>query len=153
MVALLGPVIAEAAPVLPAPPQNVDEAQAGPSDQPDVQLSVQADRTTIEVGEQLMVTITIAGDIQRVELSPFTFPEAFRVVAQSRSTNLSMELGQVRRSVSLVYALMALTPGEFELGPFTVHHRGKPLLTDPVEIVVQKPVLPPKLDPAERFVL
>lgn len=118
-----------------------------------MQLSVQVDPTTVEVGEQLTLTITISGDIQRVELNPFTFPEAFRVAAQSRSTNLSMEFGQVRRSVSFVYALMALQPGTFELGPFAVHHQGKPLLTDPVEIVVQKPALPPKLDPSQRFIL
>ncbi|OGX13172.1 MAG: hypothetical protein A3I71_07630 [Omnitrophica WOR_2 bacterium RIFCSPLOWO2_02_FULL_63_16] len=136
---LLGSAIAEAAP-----------DQAGP---PDVQLSVQVDRTTVDVGEQLALTITVEGNVQQVELEPVEFPKAFRVVAQSRSTHLAMEAGQVKRSISLVYALTALEPGQFTLGPFEARRRGQSLLSDPLEITVNKPALPPTLEPSERFVL
>lgn len=118
-----------------------------------MQLSVQVDRTTVDVGAQLALTITVEGTIQQVELKPVEFPKAFRVVAQSRSTHLSMEAGQAKRSISLVYALMALEPGHFTLGPFEVRRRGQSLLSDPLEITVNKPVLPPTLEPSERFVL
>ncbi len=128
-------------------------AAPAPDTQPQVQISAQVDRTTVDVGEQLTLTIAIEGDVQRVELEPFEFPAAFRVAAQSRSTNLSMEFGKIRRSVSLIYALVALEPGTFQLGPFTVIHRGQSHLTEPLEIVVKKPAVPPALKPGERFVL
>lgn len=128
-------------------------AAPAPDTPPTVQISAQVDRTTVDVGEQLTLTIIIEGDVQRVELEPFEFPPAFRVAAQSRSTNLSMKLGQIKRSVSLVYALIALEPGTFQLGPFAVIHRGQSHLTEPLEIVVKKPAVPPALKPGERFVL
>ena len=121
-----------------------------------VQISAQVDRTTVELGGRLTLTITVSaggGSAPQVELKPFEFPKAFRVVAQSRSTNLSMEFGEVRRSISLVYALAPLEPGRFTLGPFEVSNRGQSLLTDPLEIVVNKPALPPTLAPSKRFVL
>ena len=125
--------------------------------QPQVRISAQVDRTTVEVGGQLTLTITISagggGDVQRIELEPFKLPEAFRVAAQSRATNLSMELGRITRSISLVYALVALEPGTFQLGPFELIHRGATLSTEPLEIVVAKPALPPTLKPSDRFVL
>ena len=118
-----------------------------------MKLSVQVDRTTVNVGEPLALTITVEGTIQQVELKPVEFPNAFRVIAQSRSTHLSMESGQVKRSISLVYALLALEPGHFTLGPFEAQRRGQSLLSDPLEITVNKPTLPPTLSPSERFML
>jgi hypothetical protein len=121
--------------------------------QPQVRISAQVDRTTVEVGGQLTLTITIEGDVQKIGFEPFEFPKAFRVAAQSRATNLSMELGRITRSISLIYALVALEPGTFQLGPFELIHRGETLSTEPLEIVVTKPVLPPTLKPSDRFVL
>lgn len=143
-------------------------ADPAPQAEPHVRLSAGVDRTTVEVGGQVTLTITISagggsaplsqrgggeGDVQRVELEPFELPEAFRVAAQSRTTNLSMELGRITRSISLVYALVVLEPGTFQLGPFELIHRGETFSTEPLEIVVTKPALPPTLEPSDRFVL
>ena len=118
-----------------------------------VRISAQVDKTELELGRQLTLTITIEGDFQTVELQPFEFPEAFQVVAQRRASNVAVELGHVQRSVSLVYVLVPQAPGKFQLGPFQIAHQGKAILTDPIEIVVNKPLLPPGLEESYRYTL
>ena len=111
------------------------------------------DKTGVDVGSTLTLTITIEGDFTKAELEPFEFPKAFAVVAQSRASNVSLRVGDVKRSVSLVYVLLAQEPGTFQLGPFQLIHQGKPILTDPIEIVVTKPNLPPQLKETPRYTL
>ena len=118
-----------------------------------VRISAQVDKTTVDLGTQLTLTITVEGDVAEASLQPVQLPDIFQVVAQSRASNLSLEPGGIKRSVSLIYVLAPQEPGAFTLGPFTVVHHGKPLLTDPIEITVTKPVLPPRLQPHERFTI
>lgn len=118
-----------------------------------VRISAQVDKTTVDVGAQLTLTITIEGDFAQANLKPLELPKVFQVVAQSRASNLSVEAGGVKRSVSLVYVLLPQETGTFKLGPFKIVHRGEPLLTDPIEITVNKPVLPPHLSPQPRYIL
>jgi len=119
----------------------------------EVRVSAQVDKTELELGSPLTLTITIEGDFQTAEFQPFEFPEAFQVAAQRRASNVSVERGQVQRSVSLVYVLVPQAPGRFQLGPFQITHRGKAILTDPIEIVVNKPLLPPGLEEGYRYTL
>lgn len=139
-----------------AEPPARPEASAkrdGATDTQGLHLSAQVDKTTVDVGSQLTLTLTIEGEFAKAELQPVEFPKALPVVAQSRSTNLSIQLGRVQRSVSLVYVLLAQEPGTFQLGPFQVTYHGKPILTDPIQIVVNKPILPPHLEEHERITL
>lgn len=119
----------------------------------DVKISAGVDRTTVEVGSQLTLTLTIEGELSNAELTPFELPKPLVVVAQSRSTNLSVQAGAMKRSVSLVYVLAAQQPGTCQLGPFQLTYRGTQVRTEPIEIVIRKPVLPPSLEPHERFTL
>ena len=137
----------------PLAPPEARAKRGGDADVQGLRLSAQVDKTTVEVGSQLTLTLTIEGEFAKAELQPFEFPKALPVVAQSRSTNLSIQLGRVQRSVSLVYVLLAKEPGTFQLGPFQVTYQGKPILTDPIQIVVSKPVLPPHLEEHERITL
>ena len=123
------------------------------STQRDLAISAGVDRTTVEVGDQLILTLTIEGEFSKAELQPFQLPKALVVAAQSRSTNLSVQAGAVKRSMSLVYVLAAQEPGKVRLGPFQVTYQGKRVLTDPIDIVIHKPVLQPSLEPHERFTL
>jgi hypothetical protein len=118
-----------------------------------LQISAQVDRATVDVGDRLTLTITIEGDFAKAELQPFEFPKALEVVAQSRASNVSLRLGDVKRSVSLVYVLRAQEAGTFQLGPFEAVHRGKPIVTDPIQIVVNKPLLPPQQQEHQRYTL
>ena len=118
-----------------------------------LRISATVDRTTVDLGSQLTLTITLDGDVANVSLKPFEFPKALQVVAQSRSSNLSMGAGEVKRSVSLIYVLVPQEAGTFRLGPFQVVHQGKPVVTDSLDIVVKKPLLPPTLHEHQRYTL
>ncbi|MBI3087823.1 MAG: BatD family protein [Candidatus Omnitrophica bacterium] len=128
-------------------------AAASPAWAQGVNISATVDQTRVDVGAQLTLTITIEGAFTNVNLKPIEFPQAFHVVAQSRSSNISLEVGGVKRSVSLLYVLMATEPGTFQLGPFQIMHHDTPLATDPIEITVNKSALPPKLRKQERYLL
>jgi len=132
----------------------------GPAYAQDFQVSAQVDRTSLDVGGRLTLTVTLEGNLAGTELKPLQLPLGFTVAAQTRSSNVFVQPGGIRRAVSLVYVLMPKEAGTFKLGPFTVvrkagSRRGKPqeVSTDPIEIVVKKAVLPPGLKPHERFFL
>ena len=120
---------------------------------PKLHISAQVDQTAVDLGSELTLTITIEGDFAKAELRPLQFPKAFQVTAQSQASNISFQLGNVKRSLSLVYVLAPQEAGTFQLGPFEAVHRGKSFFTDPLEILVTKPILPPKLEEHERFLL
>jgi hypothetical protein len=121
----------------------------------DLTFSAQVDKTSVKVGEPIQLTITLSGDIAGVELPAFEFPEGFAVAARSQSTNFSIRGGAAERSVSLIYILLPQQGGTFQLGPFYIEHNGTTLPTQPIDITVEKPAVPPSLKaaPGERFTL
>ena len=120
----------------------------------DLTFSAKVDKTTVDLGDPISLTVTLSGDIAGIELPPLAFPEGFSIVARSQSTNFSMRAGAVERSVSLLYVLVPQRVGTFKLGPFSIEHRHKELKTEPIEITVKKPALSPTLKPqGERFTL
>ena len=121
----------------------------------DLTFSAKVDKTSVKVGEPIQLTFTLSGDIDSVKLPAFEFPEEFAVAARSQATNVSVRGGTAERSTSLTYILIPQHGGAFRLGPFYVEHNGQTLPTEPIEITVEKPAVPPKLKsaPGERFTL
>jgi len=119
----------------------------------ELRIVAKVDKTTVELGGPVTLTITLEGDVTNVNLQPFEFPKAMQVVAKSRASNLSLGLDAAKRSVSLTYLLVPQEAGTFRLGPFQVIHRGKPILTDPLDIVVKKPLVPHGLEERQRYTL
>ncbi len=120
----------------------------------DLTFSAKVDKTTVNFGEPINLTVALSGDVSGVELPPLQFPEGFAVLGRSQSTNFSIRAGAVERSVSLIYVLVPQRIGTFKLGPFTVSRQHKELKTEPIDITVKKSSLPPKLQPqGERFTL
>jgi len=120
---------------------------------PSINISAQVDKTAVELGDRLTLTLTVDGDLTNVNMQDFKLPEGLQVVAQSRASNVSLGAGEVKRSVNLVYVLLAQEPGTFQLGPFQIIHQGKPVLTEPIEIVVKKPLVPPTQKDSQRYTL
>jgi uncharacterized protein (DUF58 family) len=108
----------------------------------DLTFSVKVDKTTVEIGDPITLTMTLGGDVSDVDLSQFEFPDGFSIVGRSQSTNFSIRAEVMERSVSLIYVLVPKQTGTFQLGPFTIEHRNKELTTEPVEITVEKPTTP-----------
>ena len=121
--------------------------------QPSITISAQVDKTAVEVGDRVTLTITVDGELTNVNMQDFNLSDGLRIVAQSRASNVSVGGGEVKRSVSLTYVLLAQEPGTFQLGPFKLVHQGQSVLTEPIEIVVKKPVVPPTQKDTQRYTL
>ena len=120
---------------------------------PQFRIAAVVDKTAVDVGAPITLTITIEGELNRSDLQPFEFPKSFQVVAQSRASNVSLQMGRMKRSLSLNYVLIPREAGTFQLGPFQATSEGKPVSTDPIDIVVNKPVLPPSTEEQPRLTL
>ena len=120
----------------------------------DLSFSAKVDKTTVDVGEPVSLTVTLSGDVAGVTLPALGFPEEFSVAARSQSTNLSIRAGVSERSTSLLYVLIPQRAGTYRLGPFAISHDGREVQTEPIDITVNKPAVPPQLAPqGGRFTL
>ncbi|MBI4342439.1 MAG: BatD family protein [Candidatus Omnitrophica bacterium] len=118
-------------------------------------LSAKVDKTTVDAGEPVTLTLILTGALEGANLSELKLPEGFVVAAQSQSTNFSIRAGATERSMHLTYVLVPQQAGTFELGPFTVTQQKKAFQTQAIEITVKKPALPPTRSrpQGERFLL
>lgn len=122
----------------------------------DLTFSAKADKTTVNTGEPLTLTLTLAGDLEGAKLSELKLPEGFLIAAQSQATNFTVRGGATERSTNLTYVLVAQQAGTFQLGPFTVTQSKQEFQTQAIDITVNTSPLPPpsKLRPeGERYTL
>ena len=120
----------------------------------DLTFAAKVDKTTVNVGDPINLTITLSGQLEGTEVPPFQFPKEFAVAARSQSSEFSFHGGSATRSLNLSYVLIPQQAGTFQLGPFTIQRRGKSVPTEPIKITVEKSALPPHLRPEEgRFIL
>ncbi len=118
---------------------------AVPARAQDLSVSASVDRTQVEIREPIELTLTFKGDLERVKLPTFTFPEGLVVAARSQATNFSMRAGAVEREMSLTFVLVPTHPGAYDLGPFSIEHHGTTFSTETIQITVEKPAVPPDL--------
>ena len=111
----------------------------------DVQINAQVDKTAVELGQTVTLTITLAGDLAGIELPPPQFPEGIAVAARSQSTSIAIRAGRQERSTGLQYVLVPQQAGTFTLGPFSVTHGKETLETPSITLTVTKSALPPGL--------
>ena len=135
-----------------AAPASASAAPSAPAAS-DLKFSAHVDRTDMEAGTQFALTLALEGQFQGAELQPIEFPKGFIALAQSQASNVSVRAGLVTKAMTLTYLLVAQEPGTFQLGPFQLIHNGRPVLTDPITVTIKKPVLPPGLQPQQRFTL
>ncbi|MBI3996694.1 MAG: BatD family protein [Candidatus Omnitrophica bacterium] len=122
----------------------------------DLSISAQVDRTTVDIGSPVTLTITLKGDLSGVQLPPPELPEGFIIVARNQSTNFSMHAGVTERSTGLAFVLVPQRAGTFKLGPFKVRQQKQELETSTIDITVKKPALPPTIrrqPQGERYTL
>ncbi len=117
-------------------------------------FSASVDRTTVVINQPLTLTLTLHGELPRVEQPlEFEMPKPFLVAARSQSTNVSISAGTMQRSVNLIYVLVSPEPGTFSLGPFHLDVGGQAINTETISIVVKKPVVPPGSDRQPKVTL
>jgi len=120
----------------------------------ELSVSAKVDRTTVDVATPLQLTVTVSGDLTGLEVQPLEFPDGFSVASRSQATNFSIRGGIQERSMSLLFVLVPSKAGTFQLGPFQFTQGQRELQTQPIEVIVQKSALPPKLPSnTERYTL
>ena len=120
----------------------------------DLTFSARVDKTSVNIGDPVTLTIILGGDLSGIQIPAFQFPEEFAVLARIQSTSFSVRAGAMERSTSLNFVLVPQHAGTFRLGPFQIQHHKKALQTEPIEITVNKPAIPPQLQShGERFTL
>ena len=113
----------------------------------DLSVSAKVDKTAVDAGTPINFALTITGDLAGAKVPAPEFPEGFEVAGRTQATNVSVQMGAIQRSTSLVYVLVPTRAGTFKLGPFTIEQRGRKFETQPIEITVKKSPLPPTLKP------
>lgn len=64
---------------------------AGPADAGALAFTASVDRTTVAINQPLTLTITLSGELPRLDAPPdFDMPQPFVVAARSQSTNVSI---------------------------------------------------------------
>lgn len=117
-------------------------------------FSASVDKTTVQVGEPIQLTMTVRGDLSAIEWPQPAFPAAFVVRGRSQSTNFSLRAGMMQRSTTLVYVLWPQQAGTFQLGPFALRQGKKELQTASIEMIVHPSTSKPQAPPGgERFTL
>ena len=109
----------------------------------DVEFSASVDRTTVGLGEQVELNLTVqAEDMTSAPLPALpAFPD-FTVVgsSSSQSTNISFMNGQMKRQVTLnfLYALAPRHLGKSTIPPCNLTYQGKSYQSQAIEITVVK---------------
>ena len=111
----------------------------------DFAVSAKVDKTTTDLGNPITLTVTFTGDLTGLEVPSLRFPEEFAVAARSQATNFAVHGGVAERAMSLTYVLVPQREGTFALGPFPVTHKKQTFKTEPIDITVKKPAVPPDL--------
>ena len=109
----------------------------------DLQFSASVDRTTVGLGEQFQLELTVQGEDMVSVPAPVLPPlPDFNLLGStsSQSTNISFVNGQVKKqaSVSFLYVLSARKLGRLVLAPCKLTYGGKEYASQPIEITVVK---------------
>ncbi len=117
----------------------------------ELSLSASVDRSTVGLGQEFTLTVTVQGEdmgsVPRPEL-----PELadFNLLSQSQSSSTSVQIinGQMKKqsSVNFIYALSAKRMGKLTIGPCTLKYQGQEHQSQPIGIEVVKssqPAAPP----------
>ncbi len=127
---------------------------AGAASAGTLSFSASVDRATIFINQPLRLTITLSGELPPFDQPvDFEMPKPFVVAARSQSTKMSIGGGSVERSVSFLYVLVSPEAGSYRLGPFQLECKGRTMATEPISIIVKKPILPPGAEQQPRVTL
>jgi len=110
----------------------------------DLRLEASADRTSLAVGEQLLLTIQIEGEVVgSLPVPPLPSHEGFDLRGIPRqSSSFSWVNGKVTSSKTIRYQLIAKSEGQYRIGETSVSFRGDVYTSNPLEVVVEKGAQP-----------
>jgi hypothetical protein len=116
---------------------------AGAAAAADLEFTASVDQTTVGMGEQFQLTLTVQGEDMLSVPSPALPPLAdFDVLGStsSQATNISIINGQMKKqaTVNFIYVLSAKHLGKATIPPCKLTYQGKDYQSQPIEITVVK---------------
>jgi len=106
-------------------------AGGAPPGRAEIRLEVGLEPTTVEAGEQAVLSVSVDGST-RVSEPVIPAVRGLRMQGGGRSTNISMVNGRVSQSTVFQFVVQALDPGTYTIGPIEVRegktiHQGGPV--------------------------
>ncbi|MDY6822995.1 MAG: BatD family protein [Thermodesulfobacteriota bacterium] len=85
-------------------------------------ISAAVDATVVDEGDSCNLTITVKGrgNIRDAAMPALNLPEAFKVYQDTPTENVKVTEDGITGSKQFAAALVALTPGEYTIGPFSL---------------------------------
>ena len=110
----------------------------------DLRVEASTDRANLAVGEQLLLTIQIEGEVVgSLPAPPLPSHEGFELRGlPQQSSSFSWVNGKVTSSKTIRYRLLAKSEGQYRIGETSVSFRGDVYNSNPIEVVVEKAALP-----------
>ncbi len=127
---------------------------------PGLEFSASVDQTSVGLGEQFQLTLTVRGENMLSVPTPALPPLAdFSLLgsSSSQSTNISIVNGQMKReaAIEFVYGLAAKRLGKLTIPPCKLTYQGREYQSQPIEITVVQgaqgqaaPMPPPSAGPS-----
>lgn len=101
-----------------------------------VDIDVYADKTSIDLSEEIQLTITVKSSSTDVEVSQLPSLPNFNIYSSGQSRNISMINGKINATQHFNYILIPRFVGKSVIDAFTVTVSGKDYLTDPIDVDV-----------------
>jgi hypothetical protein len=111
-------------------------ATAGILSAQDVQVLIQVQPTSVELGGQFRMTVTVAGGFNQTPDAKVQGLDQFRIVGSSQASEISIVNGSISSTKRVTYAVLAEQEGTFELGPAEVTVKDKIFRSNTVTITV-----------------
>ncbi len=103
-----------------------------------VDIDVYADKTNIDLSEEIQLTITVKSSSTEVEVSQMPSLPNFNIYSSGQSRNISMINGKINATQQFNYILIPRFAGKSEIDAFTVTVDGKNYQTEPITVEVSR---------------
>jgi|GEM_PF-616974 len=104
----------------------------------DIELSAEVDRSSVSLNEQLLLYVTVRGDINNVPEPVLPDLSDFSILSRSQSQNIEIINFQTTASISYQYILQPRKSGALVIAPVTLDYDGRTYKTAPITVVVSK---------------
>lgn len=101
-------------------------------------IEIYADKTDLDLSEELQLTITVKANSADVEVSDLPSLPNFNIYSSGQSRNVSMINGKVNVTQQFNYILIPRFAGKSVIDPFTIKVAGKTYHTEPIEVEVRR---------------
>lgn len=109
---------------------------AGTAFAQDLNFTASVDKDRLEIGDQLTLTLTVSGNVQKIPDPKISNVGAFALYASGRSQNITFVNGAVTATTQFNFVLVPKKVGTFSIGPATLDVGAKTLQTPPMIITV-----------------